>query len=355
MPPSYLKPGLVLRRDGINESAAVIDLQRDLRALGYLRAGIDGAFGAGTEKAVRAVQYDLLHNTGGSAGKDGQAPLAVTSFNQNPAGAPQVTTVTGILDQALAECLDRMVASSDFVKLPSSPDPAGANRIALAEIANLQSTLAPSPFIAAITIQESDGQHFHVPTGGDQDTFVTLGLDHNNTLAPDAVTSRGYGIGQYTLFHHPPQAGEVADFILDPRRNVQKAYSELREKFNGFVAGPADTADDRKAEHPLLALRLCRFPPGDTRYMADCWTCATQARKLDISSGTPVYAGASLTYQSTQYYPSASYTGVPDRAEFLCDWPYAVRRYNGSGINSYHYQTRILLNLLKPAPKPAGS
>jgi hypothetical protein len=30
------------------------------------------------------------------------------------------------------------------------------------------------------------------------------------------------------------------------------------------------------------------------------------------------------------------------RAEIPCDWPYAVRRYNGSGINSYHYQVRIL-------------
>jgi len=29
-----------------------------------------------------------------------------------------------------------------------------------------------------------------------------------------------------------------------------------------------------------------------------------------------------------------------------CDWPYAVRRYNGSGLNSYHYQAKILLNVL---------
>jgi hypothetical protein len=48
-----------------------------------------------------------------------------------------------------------------------------------------------------------------------------------------------------------------------------------------------------------------------------------------------------------QYYPTADYSGVPDRAEFLCDWPYAVRRYNGSGVDSYHYQTHVLLNLLR--------
>ena len=37
-----------------------------------------------------------------------------------------------------------------------------------------------------------------------------------------------------------------------------------------------------------------------------------------------------------------SYDAVPVRAKIGCDWPYAVRRYNGSGVNSYHYQTRIM-------------
>ena len=26
--------------------------------------------------------------------------------------------------------------------------------------------------------------------------------------------------------------------------------------------------------------------------------------------------------------------------------PYAVRRYNGSGVNSYHYQAQVLLRVL---------
>lgn len=37
---------------------------------------------------------------------------------------------------------------------------------------------------------------------------------------------------------------------------------------------------------------------------------------------------------------------MPDRAAFGCDWPYAVRRYNGSGINSYHYQAQVLRRLV---------
>jgi hypothetical protein len=40
---------------------------------------------------------------------------------------------------------------------------------------------------------------------------------------------------------------------------------------------------------------------------------------------------------------------VPDRADFQCDWPYAVRRYNGGGPNSFNYQAIILLNLLEGA------
>ena len=68
---SYQQPGLVLKRPGTGATNAQIrDLQRHLRALGYLRQGIDGAFGGGTEGAVKGLQHDLLHNDGG--GKDGR-------------------------------------------------------------------------------------------------------------------------------------------------------------------------------------------------------------------------------------------------------------------------------------------
>jgi hypothetical protein len=30
----------------------------------------------------------------------------------------------------------------------------------------------------------------------------------------------------------------------------------------------------------------------------------------------------------------------------LQSWPYAVRRYNGAGVNSYHYQAQVLLRVL---------
>jgi hypothetical protein len=346
MPARYNASGLVLSSGRANNADTVRALQRDLRALGYLLKGIDGEFGDGTSRAVRALQYDLLNNTGASSGVDGSAPVAVTSFNDNGSGGRKVTSIDGIVDQTLAGCIEAMAADARVPKLPSTDDAVKANQTALAAIQASVSTTAPTPFIMAIVKRESDGRHFNVPHGNDADAFVTVGQDHNDQSHPDCITSRGYGIGQYTLFHHPPQPNELTDIIADPVRNVQKTYTKLRDKFDRFVCGPADTADDRKAEHPLLPLRLCKYQPGDQRYMRDCRNCALVARKINIVRGTPAYSGASISYQPTQYYRSAIYSNVPDRGDFLCDWPYALRRYNGSGVNSFHYQTIVLLNLL---------
>jgi hypothetical protein len=350
----YNRPGLVLGPGRANDPALVRALQRDLRALGYLKAGIDGRFGPGTEAAVRAMQYDLMHNDGTSTGRDGLGAVAVMSFNGAGGGRKRVATVDGLVDEGLASCIDAMLADPQMTQLPSALDPVAANRVALAAIAAQPSTTAPTPFIVAIVRQESSGHHFNVPRADDEDTFVTVGLDRNDAAQPDRITSRGYGIGQFTLFHHPPRPEEIADAIADPVRNVQKAYAELRDKFDRFTAGPADVADDRRAEHQLLPLRLCRYLPRDDRYLRDCRNCALAARRVDIVRGAPVYPGATLSYQPTRYYPSAVYSGVPDRADFPCDWPYAARRFNGSGVDSFHYQAIILLNLLT-GRDPSGS
>jgi hypothetical protein len=100
-------------------------------------------------------------------------------------------------------------------------------------------------------------------------------------------------------------------------------------------------------------MRLCKYPPTDRRYLKDCRNCALAVRKVDIVEGTPLYVGASKAYRATDNYRAVEYRGMPVRAEFPCDWPYAARRYNGSGIDSFHYQARILLNLTyTPLPVP---
>ena len=91
----------------------------------------------------------------------------------------------------------------------------------------------------------------------------------------------------------------------------------------------------------------CRYPDNDPKYMRDCANCARSAHSVNIVAGqTPFYEGSSHVYEPTQYHQKERYAGVPARAELGCDWPYAVRRYNGSGVNSYHYQCKVLLELV---------
>ena len=323
----------------------VAALQVDLRRLGYLDGGIDGQFGAGTTRAVRALQFDLLHAN--AAGTDGNAPVAIPTYNRG-----RVTAVSGEVDEGLAACIDDMLADSAFLKVPeavSADEARSRNAAAVQAVAAMTGAAAPVPFMLAIFRQESDCRHYCVPTASDPDGFVIVGLDRNDQHAPDHVTSRGWGLGQFTLFHHPPTAREANGFITDPAGNVSQAFAELRDKFDNFVLpnAPGLGADERRIEIPAgTGLRLCRYQPADPKYMTDCKACAVAARKVDIHLGTPAYAGAPFGYTPTQYYSHTDYSGIPDRSDFGCDWPYAVRRYNGSGINSFHYQTRVLQNLL---------
>lgn len=330
---SFVKPGLTLQKDMAN-CQEVRDLQQALRELGYLRGGVDGNFGSGTESGVKALQYDLLNNDG--KGSDGQAPVTIKSYNKG-----RVATVTGIVDQATAQCVADILSDSAFIRLPVADDPVAANKTVLSKIAAAKSATVPIRFIASILKQESDLKHYN-----EKDAVITLGLDTNNAAQAFAITSRGYGAGQFTIFHHPPRQDEVDDFMNDVDKNLGKAEKELREKYDKFVNGPSSTADDRRQEIGSGALRICKYASTDPRYLTDCQQCAVDAGSRDIVENvTPVYPGSPTLFTSTQYYSPASYTNIPKREAIGCDWPYAVRRYNGGGINSYHYQVRVLRNV----------
>jgi len=319
----------------------ITDLQRDLRKLGYLATGIDGVFGVMTGNAVRALQHDLLHNSG--RGSDGDAPVRLTDYNRG-----RVTSPDGLVDEKVAAAIEEMLEDERFAKVPESPDPVAANREVVRQVEEVPSGRVPMPFLAGILSQESGLRHYSEPTATNADSFVVVGLDRNAPGSP-AVTSRGYGIGQYTLFHHPPSPQEMDDFVLDPRANVQKAIGELQDKFLHFVNGntAGTRADDRRAEYGRGPLRLCKYAADDPRYMSDCRRCLAAAGTTEIRAGvTSLYPGAGRRYEPTQYHAKTEYTGVPVRAAIGCDWPYAVRRYNGSGMNSYHYQTQVLLRVL---------
>jgi hypothetical protein len=340
---SYNRPGICMNRQkGALIEKEVRDLQRDLRKLGYLKSGIDGKFSTGTELAVKAIQYDLLHNAGKSFANDGHAPVCVIDYNKE-----RISAVTGVVDKKLAESMSEMLSDPRFMLLPKADDPKAENNIIIGAIRSMPSLSVPAPYLMAIFKQESGLRHYNEPQKGDDDTYIVVGLD-TNAEEKHIVTSRGYGVGQYTLFHHPPTQDEVEDFMLDVTRNVQKGARELKEKFDHFVNGQTSgtQADDRMSEIGRVPLRLCMYAAHDPLYMMDCKECAVKAGQKEINGNRPVYEGSEIKFAATVYYKTASYSGVPIRKNIPCDWPYALRRYNGSGINSYHYQARVLSNLL---------
>jgi hypothetical protein len=69
-------------------------------------------------------------------------------------------------------------------------------------------------------------------------------------------------------------------------------------------------------------------------------------RKLGATA--VLHSGTTETLHPTQYHPSTTYKAVPDRSMLGCDWPYALRRYNGGGVNSYHDQYEALQRLTRP-------
>jgi peptidoglycan hydrolase-like protein with peptidoglycan-binding domain len=340
---SYNIEGLVIEMGGTKGTEEQIrDIQRDLRRLGYLKAGIDGKFGRVTELAIKALQYDLLQNDGRSQRDDGDAPVRVLDYNRG-----RVVAVTGVVDQALAACIADILGDPEFPNLHKAEDPKAENNKILDSLKKLASQPVPIPFLVAILRQESGLKHFNEPKKNDEDTYITVGLDKNAT-EKYIITSRGYGVGQYTLFHHPPKKEEMKDFMFDVGKNVQKAVKELRYKFDNFVNGTTTgtRADDRISEYGNGPLRCCKYLPEDPPYMKGCKQCMIDAGQKDIAEGTSVFKGSSIKFVSTDYYKKASYPSVPIRKNIACDWPYAARRYNGAGINSYHYQTIVLKNVL---------
>ena len=92
-------------------------------------------------------------------------------------------------------------------------------------------------------------------------------------------------------------------------------------------------------------MRICKYAATDARFLTDCRQCAIDAGSRDVVEGvTPTFPGSPKVYERG-IYPTATYPNLPKRESFGCDWPYAVRRYNGAGKNSYNYQAHVIGNV----------
>jgi len=287
---------------------------------------------------VKALQYDLLHNDGSDSQGGPSAPVQVMDYNRG-----RVQAISGVVDNGTAACIGRTLNDPHFPRLPHHEDPRSANREIREAIQHMTSDRVPIPFLRAILQQESGIRHY------DSDGYIVVGFDANDQAHPYRITSRGYGAGQYTLFHHPPRQEEIEQFMLAVEGNLATAIEELRTKFDHFIVGTtsATTADDRIAEHGRRMLRLCTYSSDDACYLKSCVNCARRAGTKTIRADeTSYYRGSRGVFRLTQYYKTTPLEDVPTHWRFPCDWPYAVRRYNGSGVNSYWYQAKVLRRLL---------
>ncbi|MFH1562211.1 MAG: peptidoglycan-binding protein [Nitrospirota bacterium] len=310
-----LKPG--------DSGEHVYRLQTALKRLGFLGHNdikqVNGNFGKGgyTERAIRALQYDLINKR--IRGKD---------WNQG-----RIKEVNGIVDQNLALIIKTMLGASDeeFFKVPYTKDRNEANKKAIQLLDEQENKIisqsVPPTFIKAILKQETGMAHYDV------DGFVYIGCDEVSPLY--VYKSRGWGMGQYTITHHPPTLKEADEFINNPVNNVDKAVKELREKFDRYIVSNSlkQCADERIKIRGKSSLIECKYKKDSPMYIKDCMNCVKNAKREDE------YYGELKWHKST-------HKNVPVWSDIPCDWPVAIRRYNGSGPNSYAYRAEVLWQIL---------
>src|SRR5262245_29334409 len=115
-------------------------------------------------------------------------------------------------------------------------------------------------------------------------------------------------------------------------------------------AKPGAEAALAPSKLPPAMTDACRYDPADDRFQRDCRQCAMAALRTTIAMDTPLFPGSNDRWHPTQYHAETHYDDLPDRKAFGCDWPYAVRRYNGSGVDSYHYQAEVIQRFPEGSP-----
>ncbi len=274
--------------------------------------------------AVKSVKHDLVNT-----------PFLESNFNNG-----KISSVDDRIDLAFVSILEDMRNDSRVGVVYRVGGFDRENSLIRGSLDSFNTEYFPVPLSKAILYEETGLKWYR------KDGYPTVGLDYNDKKISHRITSRGLFLSQRTFFSYPIQQSELDGFnSLDT--DMRFFSSHLRSKYNNFVVSNkvASRDDLRHFSFGGSKLRGCKYDSSDARYMKDCKNCVFSLNKRTYVEGDRLAKGSGWKFRKTKYHRRDVYKSMPDFKEFPCDYLFAIRRYNGGGINSFHYLMQVLEHL----------
>jgi len=282
---------------------------------------VQDRFNSKLSSAVKSLKWELINNR------------SLSRFGNYSAVNDTVTN-------ALVVTMESMVQDPEIGVVYGTKDYEGANSKVELRIKGFSSEEFPQPLMGAILYEET-GLRWFRPDG-----YPTIGLDFNDKSNPERITSRGFFVSQRTLFKYPVDQSRIDSMdSLDEDLNFFSRHLENKYKKYIVSSKPSVRDDLRLESFSKSELRGCKYSPDDSKYMIDCKNCVEGLKRRDYPLGVRLAKGSSWKLRKTRYHKRDGYKNMPDFKEFPCDYLFAIRRYNGGGINSFHYLMQVLEHL----------
>lgn len=276
------------------------------------------------KKGIKALQFELRNNPSLSHfGYEGK--------------------IDGVESPELLNIVEKMWEDPSIPVVSKVNNPDQANDQISSIMKTSLSKVFPNPLALAVLKQETHWKWFR------SDGYPTVGLDFNNKSQPYVITSRGLFLSQRTIFNYPfPQ--ESLDSFDSVSEDLKFVINALDLKYKRYVVSADVRARDdlRFKSFGDQPLRGCKYEQSDERFMKDCKNCVWSGKLKDYKEGKSLIdVPGKWVLKPSIYHRNKDYLGYPDYEDFPCDYVYAIRRYNGSGVNSFHYLMRVLDHLRK--------
>lgn len=280
-------------------------------------------------RAVKSLQHEILSND------------SLKKFNQG-----RVTAVDGESSLGILAVLQDMSKSPSLARLSPALNPSKGNQAMKERLSGYLNSKFPTPLVMAVLTQETNLKWYR------KDGYPLVGLDYNSD-EDYIITSRGLFYSQRTIFSYPISKKEF-DSMNDLESDMEFFFDHIFGKYQNFVvSSSAKARDDLRYSVPEfkdLDLRGCKYEESDSKYMKDCKACLKECPSKDYLMGDSLLGNGRWIIKPTHYHRIQDYEGFPDFHHFPCDYVFTIRRYNGSGINSFHYLMRVLAHLLELRP-----